>query len=158
MSQSVLSVQRFPRRIFRTEAIRQLVIGAIALKRYQLRHGTFPRHLDGITPEIAPQVPSDPADGMPLRYHLNSDGSFTLYSIGEDEKDDGGEPLPVTPSKSTAWLLGRDWVWPQPASDDEVKYFHEKEAATRAGARTLAEFEKRYGLNPTNYQSPITNH
>jgi hypothetical protein len=158
MSQSLLSIQRFPYRIFRTEAARQIVIGAIALKRYQMKHGNFPARLSDISPELAPTVPFDPADGKPLRYRLNSDGTFTLYSIGDDEKDDGGNPLHTTPSKSTTWLQGRDWVWPQPATDDEIKFFYEKEAAARTGKGALAEFERRYGLTSTNPPSPITNH
>jgi hypothetical protein len=157
MSQSVISIHHFPYRIFRTEAARQIVIGAIALKRYQMRHGSYPAQLSDITPEFASAVPFDPADAKPLRYGLNSDGTFTLYSLGEDEKDDGGNPLPAAPSKSTTWLQGRDWVWPQPATEDEVKIFYEKEAATRAGKGALAEFERRYSLTSTNSPSPITN-
>jgi hypothetical protein len=157
MSQSVLSIQRFPQRIFRTEAARQLVIAVIAIKRYQLRHGIYPSQLSDVAPQIVAVVPRDPVDGKPLRYRLNSDGSFTLYSIGEDEKDDGGDASPSAASKSSYWLQGRDWVWPQPASDAEIGMYYEKEAATRGGSKTLAEFEKRYGLNATNYQAPITN-
>jgi hypothetical protein len=157
MSQSLLSIQRFSYRIFRIEAVRQLVIGAIALKRYQLGHGIYPTRLSGLTPEFVAAVPHDPVDGKPLRYRLNSDGTFILYSVGEDEKDDGGDPSPATPSKSTTWLQGRDWVWPQSASEDELKLFYAKEAATRAGPGPLAEFEKRYGLNATNSPSLTTN-
>jgi hypothetical protein len=156
MSQSILSIQRFPYRIFRTEAARQIVIGAIGLKRYQLRHGRFPAQLNDLVPEFATAVPYDPVDGRTLRYKLNSDRTFTLYSIGEDEKDDGGDPIPAVSSKSTAWFQGRDWVWPQPASADEIEFFYAKEAATRAGSRTLAEFEKRYGTNNSN--TPATNY
>jgi hypothetical protein len=157
MSQSILSIQRFPHRILRIEAARQIVIGAIALKRYRLRHGSYPAQLSDLTPEFTPVALYDPADGQPLRYRLNSDGTFILYSIGEDEKDDGGDPLPATASKSTTWLQGRDWVWPQPASADEVKTFFAKEAASRGGSRALAEFEKRYGLIDTNRPSTVTN-
>jgi hypothetical protein len=103
-------------------------------------------------------MPHDPMDGKPLRYRLNSGGTYVLYSVGEDGKDDGGDVSPATPSKTATWLQGRDWVWPLPASDDEVKKFYEREAATRAGGRTLAKFEKRYGLNATNGPSPVTNH
>lgn len=156
MSQSLVSIQRFPYRIFRIKAARQIVIGAIALKRYQLRHGSFPAQLSDMVPEFVAAVPDDPMDGKPLRYRLNFDGTFILYSIGEDEKDDGGDPLPATSSKSTTWLQGRDWVWPLPATADEIEFFYAKEAATRAGSRTLAEFEKRYGLISTN--AAVTNY
>jgi len=158
MSQSLVSIGRFPYRIFRIEAARQIVIGAIALKRYQLRHGSFPARLSDMVPEFVAAVPDDPMDGKPLRYRLDSDGTYVLYSVGEDGKDDGGDVSPATPSKTATWLQGRDWVWPLPASDEEVKMFYEREAATRAGGRTLAEFEKRYGLNATNNPSSVTNH
>jgi hypothetical protein len=158
MSQSILSIQRFPYRIFRTEAARQIVIGAIALKRYQLRHGTLPSQLNNLVPEFCTAVPYDPVDGKPLHYKPNLDGTFTLYSIGEDEKDDGGDPSPAVYSKLTTWLLGQDWVWPQPATADELKFFYEKEAATRSGKGALGEFEKRYGLSATNDPSAVTNH
>jgi len=158
MSQSVISIQGFPHRILKMEAARQIVIGAIALKRYQLRPRTYPAQLSDLTPEFAATVPIDSVDGKPLRYRLNPDGTFILYSIGEDEKDDGGDPSPAPPSKSTTWLQGRDWVWPQSASEDEVKMFYAKEAASRAVSRTLAEFEKRYGLSATNSETRATNH
>src|SRR5689334_5166487 len=45
MSQSILSIQGFPHRILKMEAARQIVIGVIALKRYQLRHGSYPAQL-----------------------------------------------------------------------------------------------------------------
>jgi hypothetical protein len=150
MSQSLVSIQRVPQRIFRTEVARQIVIAAIALKRYQLRHAAYPRELAALTPDFVAEIPRDPMDGKPLHYRLNSDGTYVLYSVGDDGKDDGGDVSPATPSKTATWLQGRDWVWPLPASDDEVKMFYAKEAATRAGGRALADFEKRYGLSATN--------
>ena len=52
-------------------------------------------------------------DGQPLRYRRNADGTFLLYSIGENGKDDGGNPsgngpsihLSVIPGKTlTRWI------------------------------------------------------
>jgi hypothetical protein len=132
MSQSLVSIQRVPQRIFRIVVARQIVITAIALKRYQLRHGVYPPELAALAPEFAAEIIDDPMDGKPLRYHLNSDGTYVLYSVGDDGKDDGGDVSPSTPSKTTTWLQGRDWVWPLPASGDEVKTFYAKEAAINA--------------------------
>jgi hypothetical protein len=132
MSQSLVSIQRVPQRIFRIVVARQIVITAIALKRYQLRHGVYPPELAALAPEFAAEIIDDPMDGKPLRYHLNSDGTYVLYSVGDDGKDDGGDVSPSTPSKTATWLQGRDWVWPLPASGDEVKKFYAKEAATNA--------------------------
>ncbi len=68
-------------------------------------------------------------DGQPLRYRPNADGTFLLYSVGENGKDDGGDPSlekGVTGS-SFYWQNPKalDWVWPQPATPEEVQSFHE---------------------------------
>jgi hypothetical protein len=68
--------------------------------------------LDELVPEFISAVPIDPMDIQPLRYKLNADGTFVLYSVGEDGKDDGGDPTP-TDSKSPPDLWNaRDAVWP----------------------------------------------
>ncbi|HNQ72044.1 MAG TPA: hypothetical protein PKN95_00375 [Verrucomicrobiota bacterium] len=72
------------KRSLRVEADRALCITAIALKRYSLRHGNYPAKLDALVPEFLPAVPVDYMDGNPIKYRLNGDGSFTLYSVGED--------------------------------------------------------------------------
>jgi hypothetical protein len=95
--------------------LHQMVIAAVALKRYELRHGQLPQSLAALAPEFLTEEPHDFMDGQPLRYRLNSDGSFVLYSVGEDGRDDGGNPLPAVADKNqqnqSHWA-GRDWVWP----------------------------------------------
>jgi hypothetical protein len=112
------------------EASRTLTVTAIALKRHQLRHGNLPAALTELAPDFLASVPLDPVDGQPLRYQLKSDGSFLLYSIGEDGVDDGGDPTPpATNSTSNPSLQkGRDWVWPQPATAEEIRAWEEKQA------------------------------
>ena len=109
----------FPR-IADIEIQRSLLVTAIALKRYQLKHGTYPTELGSLKPEFLGEVPRDPMDGKPLRYRLNPDGSFLLYSVGEDGVDGGGDTTP-SPDASKQWARARDAVWPQPASAEEVK-------------------------------------
>ena len=53
-------------------------------------------------------------NGEPLRYRRNDEGTFTLYSVGMDGKDDGGSPEPRQ-GTSRSIFQGRDWVWEQPA-------------------------------------------
>jgi hypothetical protein len=118
---SVLSLRSYINKLLYAETARQLAVTAIALKRYQLRHGTLPSELTALVPEFLPAVPRDPVDGQPLRYHLNADGTFLLYSIGEDAVDDGGDAKPAKNPKSRAWQRGRDWVWPQPATAQEIR-------------------------------------
>jgi hypothetical protein len=107
------------------EAFRQCAITAIALKRHQLRHATLPKELNALVPEFLPELPHDPVDGKALRYRLNVDGTFLLYSIGIDGIDDGGDATPVPPAHFSQWQAGHDWVWPQPAVAAEVHYYYD---------------------------------
>jgi len=94
----------------------QIVIAAVALKRYELRHGQLPQNLASLTPEFLTDPPRDFMDGQTLRYRVNGEGSFILYSVGDDGRDDGGDSLQEVsgknPQKASPWS-GRDWVWPQ---------------------------------------------
>jgi hypothetical protein len=120
LSESVLSWSGVSSRVMRLEAARQITVTAIALKRYQLKHGNYPPDLNSLVPEFVPDVPFDPVDGQPLRYRSKADGTFLLYSIGENGKDDNGDPSLVkgAQSKSLYWQnnLVLDWVWPQLAN------------------------------------------
>ena len=61
------------------------------------------------------ELPRDFMDVESLRYRLNHGGSFLLYSVGDDARDDGADPFPTTTQSDDARYLwnGRDWVWPQ---------------------------------------------
>lgn len=120
LSQSAASLSATSRRLMAVEAARQITITAIALKRYQLKHGNYPPDLSSLVPEFVPDVPFDPVDGQPLRYRPRADGTFLLYSIGENGKDDNGSPSLERGVQITSmyWLneYALDWVWPQPAA------------------------------------------
>jgi hypothetical protein len=111
-------------RAVKYETLREMTIAAIALKRFQLRSGKFPLSFSALVPEFLPELPHDWIDGQPLRYRLNTDGTFTLYSVGEDGIDDGGDPdtCPVS------WYLDiwgeGDEVWPIAATPEEVDEFY----------------------------------
>jgi hypothetical protein len=125
VADSVQELSRSFDRLLTMEAARHMAITSIALKRYQLRHAKSPPDLSALVPEFLPQVPRDPVDGHPLRYQVISDNSFLLYSIGKDGVDNGGDPTPGGKSKALQWLLGRDWVWPQPATPAEIQNFYD---------------------------------
>ncbi len=131
LSSSVVSLSGYPRRLLVAEATKQLAVTALALKRYQLRRGNYPGELSALTPEFLSQVPRDPVDGRPLRYRLKPDGTFLLYSIGDDATDDGGDPHPSRGSSLLSWQRGRDWVWPQPATVAEIESFESKPSSRR---------------------------
>jgi hypothetical protein len=113
-----------------TEATKEMVATAIALKRYQLKNGNYPMMLSELTPEFLSPVPIDPVDGQPLRYRLKADGTFLLYSIGFNGKDDGGNPALEKGAKLEdyySWPTPHslDWVWPQPTTTEEIKKFYD---------------------------------
>ena len=124
----------------RIETQRELVVTAIALKRYQLRHGRLPPDLKSMVPEYLAQTPRDFMDGRELRYRLNADSGFVLYSVNEDGKDDGGDAtLPEDRQGRPSMINGRDMVWPVPATEADIA-----EAQAKANRLML----ERHGLKP----------
>jgi len=123
------SLTRCVNRAMRAETERSIVICAIAIKRYSLRHGTPPPSLESLVPELLPAVPTDYMAGKPMRYRRNGDSGFVLYSVGEDEKDDGGDSSLSAGKTSVRNPWDRkDFVWQEAALPEEIE-------AYRQGAR-----------------------
>jgi hypothetical protein len=119
--------RRLCTRAFEAETQRELVVTAIALRRYQLRHGRSPSQLYELVPEFLPSIPHDYMDGQSLRYKLNDDCTTLLYSVGLDGIDNRGNTSPPhesSDSPTTRWLSGRDWVWPQAAENGETEKYN----------------------------------
>jgi hypothetical protein len=108
------------------EASRELAMTAIALRRWEIRHGKLPNSLNELVPDMLPSVPIDPMDGKPLRYRGNADGTFLLYSVGTNGKDDGGDAKSEKSDGKPQFRTGRDIVWPQRASPEEIAEFEKK--------------------------------
>jgi len=85
---------------------------ACALERCRLAQGKYPETLDSLAPQFLPKVPRDIIGGQPLHYRLTDDGQFILYSVGWDEKDDGGT-LALTKGGGMDQEKG-DWLWRYP--------------------------------------------
>ncbi len=83
---------------------------ACALERYRLANGQFPKTLDALTPQFIAHPPNDVITGQPYKYRLATNGQFILYSVGWNEKDDGG-----VPGKELFDKTQGDWVWEYPA-------------------------------------------
>ena len=65
---------------------------ACGLERFRLAHGDYPETLDALAPQFITSLPHDIVNGQPLHYRRTETGQFILYSVGWDEKDDGGQP------------------------------------------------------------------
>jgi hypothetical protein len=76
-----------------------------------MRYGQFPDALSKLVPELLQEMPVDWEVGQPLRYRLDETNSYTLYSVGSNGKDDGGDATP-DPKVPGGWT-GRDQVWPK---------------------------------------------
>ena len=106
---------------------RDATVVAIALARFHVRNGAWPRSLAELVPTLLPEVPVDVFDGQPIRYRRPRSGPI-IYSVGPDRVDDAGVPL------SDPWsqfdllgepnlppgTVGRDWLL-LPAVDAELR-------------------------------------
>jgi hypothetical protein len=97
---------------------------ACSVERYRLAYGQLPATLDVMAPQFIKEIPNDVIDGKPLRYRKNFDGGYLLYSIGWNQKDDGGIIVLSKGSTSGAEKVSTsgvdaekgDWVWQMPAT------------------------------------------
>lgn len=68
--------------------LRESIRARLALRRYQLRHGTYASNLDILVKEgFLPKLPIDPYNGSALRYDPKRK---LLWSVGENGKNDFG--------------------------------------------------------------------
>jgi hypothetical protein len=82
---------------------------ACALERYRLVHGQYPGNLQALSPDFMSALPKDVITGQVYKYRRNADGQFVLYSVGWNEKDDGGISGPQLFDEKAG-----DWVWSYP--------------------------------------------
>ncbi len=84
---------------------------ACALERFRLSRGTFPETLAELVPDFMAAIPPDIMDGAPMRYRRTDDGSYELWSIGINRKDDQAA---IDPKLNAREQL--DWVWRYPSN------------------------------------------
>ncbi|MDA1277297.1 MAG: hypothetical protein O2960_25090 [Verrucomicrobia bacterium] len=104
---------------------------ACALERYRIATSAYPERLEDLVPRFLETLPLDVVTGKPLIYRRVDGDRFVLYSIGWNEKDDGGlfesertgdsgsEPAPSESRKKSSRQKGLnleegDWVWKYP--------------------------------------------
>ncbi|MFZ2055280.1 MAG: hypothetical protein WAU81_13925 [Candidatus Aminicenantales bacterium] len=90
------------------EALMLATKAGLACKIFRNQTGRYPENLASLVPEILNEVPIDPFTGKPLVYRLQDDGVI-IYSIGSNEKDDGGQGT----WQITQLVMEKDddWAW-----------------------------------------------
>ena len=101
------------RRFCHTQATADHAALACALEQYRLAHRQFPEKLEALTPQFISTLPKDALTGESYKYRPTDDGRFVLYSVGWNEKDDGGTA--AFNKDGEVILRNGDWVWEYPA-------------------------------------------
>ena len=73
----------------RAEQVQRNVVVAFALAAYHRDAGRYPVTLDVLAPRFLAAIPGDVFSGRALVYRRDGAG-YLLYSVGANEKDDGG--------------------------------------------------------------------
>jgi hypothetical protein len=63
---------------------------AVAVERFRRDRNRLPGALTDLVPQYLSDIPADPFTGRPLLFQATA-GSYTVYSVGMNEKDDGGD-------------------------------------------------------------------
>jgi hypothetical protein len=126
-SQSAFALDAALRKAIRIKTAQNVVVTAIAIKRYELRHHQLPTALEELTPDLLQTVPLDCMDGEQLRYRPNADAIFLLYSVGTNGKDDGGNSSLEKYFETSIFYWQNDhaldWVWPQLVTEEGIQAY-----------------------------------
>jgi hypothetical protein len=94
------ATQKVSEASLRTRGEMLSVAVGISCERFRQKNGHWPATLEEIPKDILPYIPNDPFTGKPLIYKVLEDG-VVIYSIGPDEKDDGGSVMQTETAKMT---------------------------------------------------------
>ena len=110
-----------PKKIWETShsnlAILNCAITSLAMERYRITNGKWPRKLDELVPEYLAKLPTDPFNGEPLLVGTIP-GGLVIYSVGPDLQDNNGLIDDSKPTKEGTDIGFRLWEVPmrrQPA-------------------------------------------
>lgn len=96
-----------------------LAVVAIALERYHLKNKDYPASLKALVPDYTTVLPLDITSQAPFKYEHQSADSFKLWSIGWNQKDDGGILAKGTGNSPKLKTEEGDWIWPQAVKASE---------------------------------------
>lgn len=114
------AIDRVSEIAYRGGASHQATVTVLALKRWRLEKNEYPENLDElVTVGYLKELPADPFSDKPLVYKKAGD-DFTLYSVGPNFTDDGGESGKDSNGRPTKWRDDGDTVfWPVPEFKQE---------------------------------------
>ncbi len=92
----------------------RLGMTACALERYRLRHREYPDQLEALVPGLLSVVPRDEVAERPVRYQREAHGTFRLWAVGEDGRDDSGVQSHRLEESGRAVAVDWLWRWPEP--------------------------------------------
>ena len=76
------------------EATNAMFFVGLALQAFRLENGSYPATLRELAPSYLARVPADPfGRGETLRYKRKTEREYSLYSIGPDGRDNGGQAV-----------------------------------------------------------------
>jgi hypothetical protein len=109
----------------RLKAKSEALVTVIALQRYKIDHGHYPKNLGALMGYVT-KTPKDPFSGEFLVYHWLVD-DFELYSVGPDFNDDGGKRSQIG-NPLTGIGKGDDVFWPPFRKNREnIKFYSQRE-------------------------------
>lgn len=71
----------------------KLIEISAAAKLKRINTNRFPRSDNELIPEFLPQIYKDEFSGEPLKYYVDNEGSFIIYSVGPDKVDNKGKVI-----------------------------------------------------------------
>lgn len=80
-----------------------IIRAAVAAERHFLKYRVYPQTWDEMVPEWLPEVPRDVWSGRDLIYSIGPEGRPVIYSVGENEVDDGGTPKALKSQGDLVW-------------------------------------------------------
>ena len=87
---------------------------ACSLEEYRLEHGQYPQSLNDMSPSHP--FPSDPFNGQPFKYLRPEPDRYTLYSVGWNQTDEGGQVHFYENGNDKRLQLNEgDWAWVMPS-------------------------------------------
>jgi hypothetical protein len=90
----------------------RVLIVALGTRAFELENGRLPTTLAELVPKYLSEIPDDPCGTGSIKYRVKGD-SYTLYCVGPDGEDDGGQPYLNEEGKEVGDLIDAE-LFPAP--------------------------------------------